>query len=104
MKDPSLKKKDSAKSSKAAKGLGLFAAASPALDAAEAAAMKVADAEAKSHLANEHMMEVERIGKMAEETESLLALASELYQRCMPCSSSSNFNLSPCYSIFPIII
>ncbi|XP_044976833.1 single myb histone 4 isoform X5 [Hordeum vulgare subsp. vulgare] len=82
MKDSSLKKKDPAKSSKAAKGLALFAAASPALDAAEAAAMKVADAEAKSHLANEHMMEVERIGKMAEETESLLALAEELYQRC----------------------
>ncbi|KAF7023245.1 hypothetical protein CFC21_035806 [Triticum aestivum] len=79
MKDPSLKKKDSAKSSKAAKGLGQL---SPALDAAEAAAMKVADAEAKSHLANEHMMEVERIGKMAEETESLLELASELYERC----------------------
>uniref|UniRef100_M8D9B8 Histone H1 n=1 Tax=Aegilops tauschii TaxID=37682 RepID=M8D9B8_AEGTA len=88
MKDPSLKKKDSAKSSKAAKGLGQ---SSPALDAAEAAAMKVADAEAKSHLANEHMMEVERIGKMAEETESLLELASELYERCMPYSSSSNF-------------
>ncbi|EMS64071.1 Glycylpeptide N-tetradecanoyltransferase 1 [Triticum urartu] len=80
MKDPSLKKKDSAKSSKAAKGLGQL---SPALDAAEAAAMKVADAEAKSHLANEHMMEVERIGKMAEETESLLELASELYERCV---------------------
>ncbi|KAF7030160.1 hypothetical protein CFC21_041762 [Triticum aestivum] len=82
MKDPSLKKKDSAKSSKAAKGQGLFTAASPALGAAEAAATKVADAEAKSHLANEHMMEVERIGKMAEETESLLELASELYERC----------------------
>uniref|UniRef100_A0ACD5VQX9 Uncharacterized protein n=1 Tax=Avena sativa TaxID=4498 RepID=A0ACD5VQX9_AVESA len=82
MKDPSQKKKDPAKPSKASKNLGLFAAASPALDAAQAAAMKVADAEAKAHLANEHMMEAERIFKMAEETESLLTLASELYDRC----------------------
>ncbi|CAM0882332.1 unnamed protein product [Alopecurus aequalis] len=79
MKDPSQKKKDP---SKASKNLGLFAAPSPALDAAAAAAMKVADAEAKAHIANEHMMEAERIFKMAEETESLLTLASELYDRC----------------------
>jgi hypothetical protein len=89
MKDPSQKKKDPAKSSKASKNIGLFAAASPALDAAQAAAMKVADAEAKAHLANEHMMEAERIYKMAEETESLLMLASELYDRCIPCSYSN---------------
>ncbi|KAM0828628.1 hypothetical protein ACQ4PT_015393 [Festuca glaucescens] len=82
MKDPSQKKKDPAKPSKASKNVGLFAAASPALDAAQAAAMKVADAEAKAHLANDHMMEAERIFKMAEETESLLTLASELYDRC----------------------
>uniref|UniRef100_A0ACD5W2I5 Uncharacterized protein n=1 Tax=Avena sativa TaxID=4498 RepID=A0ACD5W2I5_AVESA len=82
MKDPSQKKKDPAKPSKASKNLGLFAAASPALDAAQAAAMKVADAEAKAHIANEHMMEAERIFKMAEETESLLTLATELYDRC----------------------
>lgn len=81
-KDPSQKKKDPTKPSKASKNLGLFAAGSPALDAAQAAAMKVADAEAKAHLANEHMMEAERIFKMAEETESLLTLASELYDRC----------------------
>jgi len=79
-KGPSQKKKDP---SKASKNPGLFAAASPALDAAQAAAMKVADAEAKAHLANEHMMEAERIFKMAEETESLLTLASELYDRCL---------------------
>jgi len=83
VKDPSMKKKDSSKASKAAKAaLGLFAVMSPPLEAASAAAMKVADAEAKSHLANEHVMEAERIGKMAEETESLLELASELYGRC----------------------
>ncbi|KAK1666680.1 hypothetical protein QYE76_054839 [Lolium multiflorum] len=82
MKDPSQKKKDPAKPSKASKNVGLFPAASPALDAAQAAAMKVADAEAKAHIANDHMMEAERIFKMAEETESLLTLASELYDRC----------------------
>ncbi|KAM0913971.1 hypothetical protein ACQ4PT_011824 [Festuca glaucescens] len=82
MKDPSQKKKDPARPSKASKNVGLFAAVSPALDAAQAAAMKVADAEAKAHLANDHMMEAERIFKMAEETESLLTLASELYDRC----------------------
>ncbi|KAM0913969.1 hypothetical protein ACQ4PT_011824 [Festuca glaucescens] len=89
MKDPSQKKKDPARPSKASKNVGLFAAVSPALDAAQAAAMKVADAEAKAHLANDHMMEAERIFKMAEETESLLTLASELYDRCIPCSYSS---------------
>ncbi|XP_051225634.1 single myb histone 4 isoform X4 [Lolium perenne] len=82
MKDPSQKKKDPAKPSKASKNVGLFPAASPALEAAQAAAMKVADAEAKAHIANDHMMEAERIFKMAEETESLLTLASELYDRC----------------------
>ncbi|KAL6615887.1 hypothetical protein ACP70R_038157 [Stipagrostis hirtigluma subsp. patula] len=64
---------------KAAKNLGVFATVSPAL---EAAAAKVADAEAKAHLAHEHMMEAERILKIAEETESLLALAAEIYERC----------------------
>jgi myb proto-oncogene protein len=82
MKDPSQKKKDPAKPSKVSKNVGLFPAASPALEAAQAAAMKVADAEAKAHIANDHMMEAERIFKMAEETESVLTLASELYDRC----------------------
>jgi len=77
-----LKKKDPSKPLKASKNPGLFAALSPALDAAATAAMKVADAEAKAHLANEHMMEAERIVKIAEETESLLTLATEIYNRC----------------------
>ncbi|KAL5226493.1 hypothetical protein ABZP36_014758 [Zizania latifolia] len=75
-------KKDLAKPLKASQNVGLFAATSPALDAAAAAAMKVADAEAKAHLANEHMMEVERMFKLSEETESLLTLATEIYERC----------------------
>ncbi|XP_062219151.1 single myb histone 3 [Phragmites australis] len=76
------KQKDPSKPSKASKNLGLFAAVSPALEAAAAAAVKVADAEAKANVAHEHMMEAERILKMAEETESLLTLAAEIYERC----------------------
>ncbi|KAK3161714.1 hypothetical protein QOZ80_1BG0080540 [Eleusine coracana subsp. coracana] len=76
------KQKDPSKPLKAAKKLEIFAAVSPALEAAAAAAAKVADAEAKAHLAHEHMMEAERILKMAEETESLLTLAAEIYDRC----------------------
>lgn len=83
------KQKDPSKPLKAAKNLGIFAAVSPALEAATAAAAKVADAEAKAHLAHEHMMEAERILKMAEETESLLALAAEIYDRCISSSSSA---------------
>ncbi|BAF05937.1 single myb histone 4 isoform X2 [Oryza sativa Japonica Group] len=75
-------KKDPAKPLKASQNLGSFAGTSPALEAAAAAAMKVADAEAKSHLANEHMTEAERIFKLAEETESLVTLATEIYERC----------------------
>uniref|UniRef100_A0A0E0DNR1 MYB transcription factor n=1 Tax=Oryza meridionalis TaxID=40149 RepID=A0A0E0DNR1_9ORYZ len=75
-------KKDPAKPLKASQNLGSFAGTSPALEAAAAAAMKVADAEAKSHLANEHMTEAERIFKLTEETESLVTLATEIYERC----------------------
>ncbi|KAL6850216.1 hypothetical protein ACP4OV_020843 [Aristida adscensionis] len=70
------KQKDSSKPSKNSR---MFAVVSPAL---EAAAYKVADAEAKAHLAHEHMMEAERILKIAEETESLLTLAEEIYEKC----------------------
>ncbi|XP_062204227.1 glycylpeptide N-tetradecanoyltransferase 1-like [Phragmites australis] len=82
IKASTLKQKDPSKPSKASKNLGVFATVSPALEAAAAAAVKVADAEAKAHLAHEHMMEAERILKIAEETESLLTLAAEIYERC----------------------
>uniref|UniRef100_J3L3C7 MYB transcription factor n=1 Tax=Oryza brachyantha TaxID=4533 RepID=J3L3C7_ORYBR len=74
-------KKDSAKPLKASQK-GSLAVKSTALDAAAVAAMKVADTEAKAHLANEHMMEAERVLKLAEETESLVTLATEIYERC----------------------
>ncbi|CAL4974461.1 unnamed protein product [Urochloa decumbens] len=76
------KQKDPPKPSKVAKNLGLFATSSPALEAAMAAAAKVADAEAKAHDAHDQMMEAERILKMAEKTESHLTIAAEIYDRC----------------------
>ena len=54
-----------------------------------AAAVKVADAEAKAHDAHDQMMEAERILKMAEDTESLLTIAVEIYDRCTSSSSLS---------------
>lgn len=77
------KQKDPAKASKVSKTIGLFTASSPALEAAMAAAVKVADAEAKAHDAHDQMMEAERILKMAEDTESLLIIADEIYERCL---------------------
>ncbi|KAL6882087.1 hypothetical protein ACP4OV_011559 [Aristida adscensionis] len=65
--------------SKASKNPGMPIVVSPVL---EAAAYKVADAQAKAHLAHEHMMEAERIDKIAEETESLLTLVEEIFERC----------------------
>lgn len=76
------KQKDPSKPLKTSKILGLFAASSPALEAAMAAAVKVADAESKAHEAHDQMMEAERILKMAEDTESLLVIAAEIYDRC----------------------
>ncbi|EES01351.1 single myb histone 4 [Sorghum bicolor] len=80
---PAPKQKDPSKPSKVSKTIGLFTASSPALEAAMAAAVKVADAEAKAHDAHDQMMEAERILKMAEDTESLLTIAVEIYDRCL---------------------
>jgi transcription factor MYB, plant len=100
VKAPSQKQKDPSKPLKASKNLGIFAAASPALEAAVVAAAKVADAEAKAHLAHEHMMEAERILKMAEETESLLTLAAEIYDRCISSSSSAYLTFQSAIFLF----
>lgn len=83
------------------KTIGLFTASSPALEAAMAAAVKVADAEAKAHDAHDQMMEAERILKMAEDTESLLTIAAEIYDRCTSSSSLStiyHLSLAYCFS------
>lgn len=51
-------------------------------DAAKAAAYKVADAENKSFLAAEAVKEAERIAKMAEDTDSMLQIIKEMYEKC----------------------
>ena len=66
-----------------------------------AAAVKVSDAEAKAHDAHDQMMEAERILKMAEDTESLLTIAAEIYDRCTSSSSLPTIyhrSLSYCFS------
>jgi hypothetical protein len=59
-----------------------------------AAAVKVTDAEAKAHDAHDQMMEAERMLKMAEDTESILTIAAEIYDRCTPSSSLFTCHLS----------
>lgn len=51
-------------------------------EAAAAAAGQVADAENKSFVAAEAVKEAERISRMAEDTDSLLQLAKEIFERC----------------------
>lgn len=51
-------------------------------DAANAAAYRVADAENKAYMAAEAVKEAERISKMAEDTDSMLQLVKEIYERC----------------------
>lgn len=54
----------------------------PIEEAAITAAYKIADSEAKSFLASEAVKEAEKIAQMAEETDSLLLLAKEIFERC----------------------
>ncbi|KAH9801533.1 Single myb histone 4 [Citrus sinensis] len=51
-------------------------------EAAAAAAGQVADAENKSFVAAEAVKEAERVSRMAEDTDSLLQLAKEIFERC----------------------
>jgi hypothetical protein len=51
-------------------------------EAAEAAAYKIAEAENKSFMAAEAVKEAERISEMADETDSLLQLAKEIFEQC----------------------
>lgn len=46
------------------------------------AAFKIADAEAKSFLASEAVKESERVSRMAEETDSVLQTAKEIFEQC----------------------
>lgn len=51
-------------------------------EAATAAAYKVAEAENKSFVAAEAVKEAERVSEMAEDTESILQLAKEIFEKC----------------------
>ncbi|KAG6718362.1 hypothetical protein I3842_04G145700 [Carya illinoinensis] len=51
-------------------------------EVAEAAAYKIAEAENKLFVAAEAIKEAERISKMAEDTDSLLQLAKEIFEKC----------------------
>lgn len=51
-------------------------------EAAVAAAYKIAEAENKSFVAAEAVKEAERVSKLAEETDSLLLLAKEIFEKC----------------------
>lgn len=51
-------------------------------DVADTAAYRVADAENKSYLAAEAIREVERISRLAEDTDSTLKLVKEIYEKC----------------------
>ncbi|GMY36339.1 single myb histone 4-like [Fagus crenata] len=50
--------------------------------AAETAAYKIAEAENKAFVAAEAVKEAERISKMAEDTDSFLQLAKEIFEKC----------------------
>ncbi|CAK9177129.1 unnamed protein product [Ilex paraguariensis] len=51
-------------------------------EAAVATAYKIAEAENKSFVAAEAVKEAERVSKMAEDADSLLQLAKEIYEKC----------------------
>lgn len=51
-------------------------------EAAIAAAYRIAEAENKSYVASEAVKEAERVSKMAEDSEAVLQLAKEIFERC----------------------
>ncbi|KAF7843535.1 telomere repeat-binding factor 4-like [Senna tora] len=61
---------------------GVVASNDTVADAAETAAYRVAEAENKSFLAAEAVKEAERFSKLAEDTDSILQLAKEIYKQC----------------------
>ncbi|XP_010242277.1 PREDICTED: telomere repeat-binding factor 4 [Nelumbo nucifera] len=77
---PTLKQKDNRP--RQLQNPGFITSADTIEEAALAAAYKIADAENKSFVAAEAVKEAERVSKMAEETDSLLQLAKEIYEQC----------------------
>ena len=67
-------------------------------EAAVAAAYKIAEAENKSFVAAEAVKEAERVAKMAEETEVMLQLALEIFEKCI--AALSNYHLTHIFSCY----
>ncbi|XP_020596283.1 single myb histone 4-like [Phalaenopsis equestris] len=83
IKTPTPMQKEPANRLKPLQASGFTKPIDPVEEAATTAAYKIADAEAKAFLASEAVKEAEKISKMAEETDSLLMLAKEIFERCM---------------------
>lgn len=66
-------------------------------EAAVSTAYKIAEAENKSFVAAEAVKEAERVSKMAEDTDSLLQLAKEIFEKCK--TKMSTFFYLFCFSI-----
>ncbi|KAG6484062.1 single myb histone 4-like [Zingiber officinale] len=81
-KTPIPKPKDPVNRTRVPQNTSSAKAMDPIEEAAITAAYKIADSEAKSFLASEAVKEAEKIAQMAEETDSLLLLAKEIFERC----------------------
>ncbi|WOL20392.1 hypothetical protein Cni_G29197 [Canna indica] len=81
-KTPTLKQKDPAHRVRLPQSSSSASFIDPIEEAAITAAYKIADAEAKAFLASEAVKEAEKIAKLAEETDSMLQLAKEIFERC----------------------
>ncbi|CAL9768116.1 unnamed protein product [Musa acuminata subsp. burmannicoides] len=81
-KTPTPKQKELASRARVPQTSGPANSIDPMKEATITAAYKIADSEAKSFLASEAVKEAEKISKMAEETDSLLLLAKEIFERC----------------------
>ncbi|KAK7294388.1 hypothetical protein RJT34_17277 [Clitoria ternatea] len=81
-KSPAPKQKDIRPPQRQSPASGFMATNETVKEAADAAAYRVADAECKSYMAAEAMKEAERMSGMAEDTDSMLQLAKEIYEQC----------------------
>ncbi|XP_068652419.1 single myb histone 3-like isoform X2 [Aristolochia californica] len=83
LKDPSFAMKTPTPKSRLPQTSSFNRAADAAEEATMTAAYKIADAEAKSYLASQAVKEAERVSRMAEETDSLLQIAKEIFDQCL---------------------
>ncbi|XP_027334457.1 telomere repeat-binding factor 4 isoform X2 [Abrus precatorius] len=81
-KSPVPKQKDVRPPQRQSPASGFISSNETIREAADAAAYRVADAESKSYLAAEAIKEAERIAWLAEDNDSMLQLAKEIYEQC----------------------